>query len=93
MPIGFASQLSRQHDDTIERAPLNSVINKLSEIIWKEGGFRFWHRTIGQSECLQAKDEWASSMPSSPRQSQIRVQIRTTEICMYDISISSSDEL
>ncbi len=44
LPVGFASHLSRQENGTIDRTPLNNAINKLAEIVWKKGGFRFWHR-------------------------------------------------
>ena len=44
LPVAFASRLSKQDDGTINKAPLNNVIKGLSEILWKEGGFRFWHR-------------------------------------------------
>jgi hypothetical protein len=44
LPVGFASHLSRQQDGTIDRTPVNNAINKLAEIVWKQGGFGFWHR-------------------------------------------------
>ena len=41
LPVGFAS-----FDDqsSIDRAAITDAINKLAEMIWKKGGFRFWHR-------------------------------------------------
>ena len=44
LPVGFASQLSVQQDGSIDRTPLNNAIKTLAEVIWKKGGFRFWHR-------------------------------------------------
>jgi hypothetical protein len=42
LPVGFASF---DDNSTIDRAAMINAISKLAEIIWKKGGFRFWHRT------------------------------------------------
>jgi len=48
LPVGFAS-----FDDNsiIDRAAMTNAINKLAEIIWKKGGFRFWHGTRIWKDC------------------------------------------
>jgi hypothetical protein len=40
LPVGFASL---DDDDTTDRAAMTNAISQLAEIIWKKGGFRFWH--------------------------------------------------
>jgi hypothetical protein len=40
LPVGFASL---DDDDTTDRAAVTNAISQLAEIIWKKGGFRFWH--------------------------------------------------
>ncbi|KAK9342808.1 hypothetical protein V1522DRAFT_424705 [Lipomyces starkeyi] len=46
LPVGFASELPVQQDGSTDRSPLNYAINMLAEMIWRKGGFRFWHRRI-----------------------------------------------
>jgi hypothetical protein len=41
LPVGFASF---EDHGTIDRPAMANAISKLAEIIWKKGGFRFWHR-------------------------------------------------
>ena len=44
LPVGFASL---DDDSTTDRAAMANAISELAEIIWKKGGFRFWHgRTV-----------------------------------------------
>jgi hypothetical protein len=42
LPVGFGSL---EGDGTVDRARMANAISQLAEIIWKKGGFRFWHRT------------------------------------------------
>src|SRR6516162_2572859 len=47
LPIGFGSF----HDDgTIDRAAMTNAVSQLAEIIWKKGGFRFWHTKTNWKE-------------------------------------------
>ncbi|KAJ8097430.1 hypothetical protein POJ06DRAFT_31514 [Lipomyces tetrasporus] len=49
LPVGFASQLPVQpQDGSTDHSPLNKAINMLAEVIWRKGGFRFWHRRMKQ---------------------------------------------
>ena len=41
LPVGFASL---GDEGTIDRAATVNAIRQLAEIVWKKGGFRFWHR-------------------------------------------------
>lgn len=41
LPVGFASLGDK---GTIDRAATTNAISRLAEIVWKKGGFRFWHR-------------------------------------------------
>ena len=43
MPVTFGSKLPRSDAGQINREPLNRAIKELSDIVWKEGGFRFHH--------------------------------------------------
>src|SRR6516162_1944585 len=48
LPIGFGSF----HDDgTSDRAAMTNAVSQLAEIIWKKGGFRFWHRKTDWGQC------------------------------------------
>jgi len=47
LSVGFASL---NHDGTIDRAATTNAISQLAEIIWKKGGFRFWHAKTNWQE-------------------------------------------
>jgi hypothetical protein len=42
--IACLFSLSESQAGSEHRSQLNKAINELSELIWKKGGFRFWHR-------------------------------------------------
>ncbi|KAJ8103467.1 hypothetical protein POJ06DRAFT_1461 [Lipomyces tetrasporus] len=53
LPVGFASQLPVQpQDGSTDHSPLNQAINMLVEVIWRKGGFRFWHRRMKQEKFM-----------------------------------------
>ena len=60
LPVGFGSSLSESQAGSEHRTQLNKAINELSELIWKKGGFRFWHRRTNNGRyifyCSQDKD-------------------------------------
>jgi hypothetical protein len=73
LPVGFASQLPAQQDGSIDLSPLNSAINMLAEVIWRKGGFRFWHRRTKPETltyvyfCSQDGDRVPDSMATGQR--------------------------
>ncbi|KAK9236685.1 hypothetical protein V1525DRAFT_389238 [Lipomyces kononenkoae] len=76
LPVGFASELPVQQDGSTDRSPLNNAINMLAKMIWRKGGFRFWHRRI-KSEylmyvyyCSQDADRVPPSSATGPRDTQ-----------------------
>jgi hypothetical protein len=56
------SSLSESQAGSDHRTQLNNAINELSKVIWREGGFRFWHRRTNKNPlkyifyCAQDKD-------------------------------------
>jgi len=60
LPVGFGSSLSESQAGSEHRTQLNKAINELSGLIWRKGGFRFWHRRTNNGRyifyCSQDKD-------------------------------------
>ena len=83
LPVGFASL---NHDGTIDRAATTNAIGQLAEIIWKKGGFRFWHARTNWQErayiyfCSQdaqrARSSVAEGKRDAPRMGRFSCQSR-----------------
>ena len=50
LPIAFGSKLQQSDAGRTDRTPLNQAMQELVGIIWKEGGFRFFHRTTERTQ-------------------------------------------
>ena len=50
LSIAFGSKLQQSDAGRTDRKPLNQVMQELVGIIWKEGGFRFFHRTTERNQ-------------------------------------------
>ncbi|KAK9427273.1 hypothetical protein V1505DRAFT_53740 [Lipomyces doorenjongii] len=76
LPVGFASQLPIQQDGSTDRSPLNNAINMLAKVIWRKGGFRFWHRRMKPENltyvyfCSQDADRVPPSVATGRRNAQ-----------------------
>jgi hypothetical protein len=85
LPIGFGSF----HDDgTIDRAAMTNAVSQLAEIIWKKGGFRFWHTKTNWKElayiyfcsqdAVRARKSVARGKQDAPRMERFSCQSHLT---------------
>jgi hypothetical protein len=44
LPVSFGARLAQKEDGSYDRKPLNDSIGAIVDLIWKIGGFRFWHK-------------------------------------------------
>jgi len=44
LPVSFGARLSQKEDGSYDRKPLNDSVGAIVDLIWKIGGFRFWHK-------------------------------------------------
>lgn len=74
LPIHFGSRLETSAMGRPDREPLNQAMRHLLDIIWKAGGYRFWHRRTTQDSglvyeyyCCQDSTQEAGSVGKGKR--------------------------
>jgi hypothetical protein len=85
LPVRFASL---DDDGTTDRAAMTNAVSQLADIIWKKGGFRFWHAKTNWKErtyiyfCSQDAERARKSVTrgkrDTPRMERFSCQSRLT---------------
>lgn len=75
--MNFGSRLERSPTGVLDREPLNQAVTHLPEIIWKAGGYRFWHKRTTQDSgvvyeyhCCQDSSKESRSVGKGNRDTQ-----------------------